>query len=257
MVHYNSVTAWINTDGKPLEEHGVEVHDDAREVSCWVPSEPGKTFSVHLRHKQCPVETGIYVFVDGQYAGGGSIHPSSLSKKDYFSLWDVAISATTARKLMFANVRFSDDDDLLDSMSSATAELGEIRIEHWEVAPGPVVPFHGHPYQEVGLVHERSKKGIAHYTQLGDPESVSTTTTHFAIQVKRLLTVVFRYRPFDVLQADGTAPPPARFAGPSSGPSRKRKLTSGQTSLSEEEPTAGKEQSSEKTTKRVKREHSE
>ncbi|KAF8900903.1 hypothetical protein CPB85DRAFT_1394525 [Mucidula mucida] len=223
MVKHNSISAWINVDGAPLSEYGEEVISADDKIVCWVPSEAGKEFTVNIRHELCSFDVASYVYVDGKYIGGGYLHPFHADGKDSTCVSALATSATTERNLLFAALDLTDDDTLLGS--DVSAELGEIKVEHWHVMMGEKIPFRPHQYQETGPVHERSKKAISHRTQLGASSSTGFRTQQKATAVTRLLTVIFRYRPLGMLQANGIAPPAAPVPSTSSSGSRKRSLT--------------------------------
>ncbi|KAF8900902.1 hypothetical protein CPB85DRAFT_137882 [Mucidula mucida] len=107
---------------------------------------------------------------------------------------------------MFSSLQLTDDDGLLGS--AVSNELGEIRVEHWHVMLGAPLPFTPTAYTDTGIVHERSKKAVSHRTRLGAPKITSLQTQRGATRVARLLTVIFRYRPLEMLRANGIAPPP-------------------------------------------------
>ncbi|KAF8995403.1 hypothetical protein BDZ89DRAFT_971780 [Hymenopellis radicata] len=229
MVKYNSISAWINVDGAPLPEYGEDVIAAEDKVVCWVPSEAGKQeFTVNIRHERCSLDVASYVYVDGKYISGGFITPLNATGKDSICVSALATSATTERSLMFAGLDLTDDDGLLGS--DVSAELGEIKVEHWHVMKGQMIPFQAPRYEETGPVHERSKKAISHRTQLGASSSTQIYAQQTATYVTRLLTVIFRYRPlgeYRMLQANGLAPAPAPAPVPSTSSlgSRKRSLT--------------------------------
>ncbi|KAF8903774.1 hypothetical protein CPB85DRAFT_1012329 [Mucidula mucida] len=129
----------------------------------------------------------------------------------------MSTSATTERNLMFAGLQLSDDDGLLGA--AVSAELGEIKIEHWHVMIGAHIPYKAGTYAEIGPIHERSKKAVSRRAQLGAVKAVPLQTQRTAIEVA-VLTVIYRYRPLDMLQADGIVPPPAQASN-----SRKRHHT--------------------------------
>ncbi|GAV99379.1 hypothetical protein LENED_000832 [Lentinula edodes] len=48
MLFYGNIGAWITIDGNGhLEEHGVDVDDREKTVTCYIASEEGKSFQVH------------------------------------------------------------------------------------------------------------------------------------------------------------------------------------------------------------------
>ncbi|KAF8903785.1 hypothetical protein CPB85DRAFT_1012491 [Mucidula mucida] len=204
MVKYHSISAWVNVEGIPLPEYGEEVITAENKVICWIPSEAGKEFIVNVRHERATLDTGSYLYVDGKLVSGRSLPFGS--QIDTISIGSLATSATTARSLMFSSLQLTDDDGLLGS--AVSNELGEIRVEHWHVMLGAPLPFTPTAYTDTGIVHERSKKAVSHRTRLGAPKITSLQTQRGATRVARLLTVIFRYRPLEMLRANGIAPPP-------------------------------------------------
>ncbi|KAF8998436.1 hypothetical protein BDZ89DRAFT_1122177 [Hymenopellis radicata] len=217
MVKHKSISTWINVDGEALAEYGEEVVHAEDKVVCWIPSEAGKEFSVHVRHENSTVQTATYVYVDGNFLKGLIMDPWSRTPKDTVSIHGMPTSAMTERNLMFAGLQLSDDDGLLGA--AVSAELGEIKIEHWHVMVGERVAYRTNTYAETGPIHERSKKAVSHRAQLGPQKVVATQTQRNVTKVACLLTVIYRYRPLDMLQANGIAPPPAQASS-----SRKRNI---------------------------------
>ncbi|KAJ3809732.1 hypothetical protein EV368DRAFT_38545 [Lentinula lateritia] len=71
MLFYGNISAWITIDGNGhLEEHGVDVDDGEKTVTCYIASEEGKGFQVHWcdRSFECPTRGRIYI--DGRAMGG-------------------------------------------------------------------------------------------------------------------------------------------------------------------------------------------
>jgi hypothetical protein len=42
MLHCKEFSAWVSIEGKVTEEYGVEISEDQKSVTCWIPSELGK-----------------------------------------------------------------------------------------------------------------------------------------------------------------------------------------------------------------------
>jgi hypothetical protein len=45
MLQLGNLSAWITVDGKELKEYGVEISDDGKEATCWIPSKVGQVRS--------------------------------------------------------------------------------------------------------------------------------------------------------------------------------------------------------------------
>jgi len=113
-------------------------------------------------------------------------------------------SSTTIRPFSFAPLQLTDDDAFLDS---ASKDLGEISIQIWRIAVAGINYKWG-PAPVEQKVHERSKKATSHRVQL----DAEVTRPHRNGRVARrldkepLLTFIFKYRPLELLQANGIAP---------------------------------------------------
>jgi len=88
--------------------------------------------------------------------------------------------------------------------------LGDVKLEIEEVKIHGVGSFEasvsGESKAESAKVHERSKKVVGHHFKLGEvvtgpPGSFCKTTT-----LRRVCTFVFKYRPLELLRANGIAP---------------------------------------------------
>lgn len=42
MLSLHGISAWIEVDGKELEQYGVEEDLDRNQVTCWIPTQAGK-----------------------------------------------------------------------------------------------------------------------------------------------------------------------------------------------------------------------
>ncbi|KAK0500852.1 hypothetical protein EDD18DRAFT_781677 [Armillaria luteobubalina] len=206
MVRFDSFSAWISVDDVPLAEFGEEVQAD-RKVSCWIPSEAGKTFHINWKHEDRPEIgcTGGWAFVDGKYVSGQLLDLSLGTSTARVA--GVATSAITEQPIMFTSLELTDDDEFLHS--AASSELGEIKVDLWVVQQLDLLPFQNTNFDEAGKIHERSKKAISHCAKTGDevalPRPITLRKTK---KLNRLVTFIFRYRPLGILQANDIAPAP-------------------------------------------------
>ncbi|KAF8550452.1 hypothetical protein OG21DRAFT_1419644 [Imleria badia] len=65
MITQREFSAWIVCEGKPLREYLVAVDSNASKVSCWIPSEARKNFSVHWRDTGSRAYSCAYISLDG------------------------------------------------------------------------------------------------------------------------------------------------------------------------------------------------
>ncbi|KAF8663512.1 hypothetical protein AX14_006981 [Amanita brunnescens Koide BX004] len=223
MPKFQALHAGITIDGEDLPEYDVQVDDNGKQVSCWIPSEAGKNFSVRWSIAESLTIIAGYVTLDGFNVGGSLCfnEKKECIKSRYH------ISNTTFRNFSFSAITFTDDDAYLNT---PVANLGEIELEIWTVTNIQRKPA----YSQVDditssnvKVHERSKKVGTHCVRFGDLEEMPPTYFSTSSRVNRLATFVFRYRPLGILQANGIAP----LASPAAHPSQnnKRKSRDGDT----------------------------
>ncbi|KAF4597673.1 hypothetical protein EYR40_008137 [Pleurotus pulmonarius] len=95
--------------------------------------------------------------------------------------------------------------------------LGEITLDVWtaryaeRTVPALFVQLPDEP------VHEKSKKSGTHCIGLGASEQVESTeddTAHLWNRIKHLATFSFKYRPLELLQANGIVPAPPPVPAP-------------------------------------------
>ncbi|KAK6996511.1 hypothetical protein R3P38DRAFT_1963845 [Favolaschia claudopus] len=217
--------AWVSTDGIELAEFAVEYSADGIHASCWIPSECGKKLSTHYEgtEPEQPLSLNVEVTVDGIACGSHTLRCLPCLNVASGSRDSVATSAITRRPLMFARQVLTDDDDLLTAAISP--ELGTIRIEMRDVQSRPHWRTRDSTWNNFSLgpqvLHERSKKAIEHSVQFGD-EYLTANHVGDPIEVIQVLaTFVFKYRPIELLRAQGIAPrPQARDRGRDSKDSR-------------------------------------
>ncbi|KAF7322051.1 hypothetical protein MKEN_00728100 [Mycena kentingensis (nom. inval.)] len=213
---HNQFRAWLTIDGTEAEEYLVHTSQQEKSVSCWVASELGKRFSVHWENISYQGTTKGKVLVDGRSGGGRYIcegsrqSVESAGRTDGFSL----------RPYVFQELASTDDDTRLDLADTNTNDLGLIQLIIYPVAIGGE-----HPGKELkplpqGPIHERDSKGLTQRIQLGECEALKkpakmSTVTRTGPDIVRFC---FRYRPIDVLRANGIAQPV--FSSPSPTPSR-------------------------------------
>ncbi|PFH48368.1 hypothetical protein AMATHDRAFT_5862 [Amanita thiersii Skay4041] len=189
--------ARIRIDGVELPEYGIEIDEEGKKASCWVPSEAGKAFSVCWNNLEPLFDTAGCVTLDGTYGEGVFVDKGI--KREAVLHYQLT-SETTAREFAFSAITYTDDDAYLNT---STLNLGEIVLELWRAkirANRYVLPKTLPLEKDDMKVHERTKKFAAHRVQRFPS----------AAGLDSLGKIVFRYRPLDVLQANGIAPLPPR-----------------------------------------------
>ncbi|KAF9001565.1 hypothetical protein BDQ17DRAFT_1358433 [Cyathus striatus] len=179
-------------DNEVLQEFCVETDLEKRVICCWIPSKDGKKFKVcwqNLGHLNKDLNGSVRLMelrLEAEFADGGCQALSS------------------CRHFMFSPLRLTDDDSFLDA--SSVHDLGEITVSIYE-ALLEIPASSGRD-----TVHEKSKKGLVH--SIGFMPEVKLTgrsSTH--VQHKISCDVCVKYRPFEVLQANGIAPRPSSQHG--------------------------------------------
>ncbi|KAG6809879.1 hypothetical protein H0H92_014297 [Tricholoma furcatifolium] len=209
MVELNGFSAWVVVDGTELPEYGYQTDLELKQVTCWIPSQAGKEFTVCWKDPVGLVGTAGYLSVDGTPCGAK--HMYSLAQRpfrrvDTIRKGAVSTSETTERPLSFAQIDLTDNESYLDVQASP--HLGDIRLDIFEVKIEQGTRFvqPGMPPDQQ-LLHERTKKAaVQHRVKLGDEASCPEKKFVSLKKIRHLCAFVFRYRPFDVLKANGIMP---------------------------------------------------
>ncbi|KIY63011.1 hypothetical protein CYLTODRAFT_426460 [Cylindrobasidium torrendii FP15055 ss-10] len=203
MILPTGLQAWICVDGVRCEEFQETVSENGRDVTCWIPSEAGKTFTVHWTDSPGR-QTAYGLSIDGAPRGGRAcVNPTGRPVK--YTKSGERISATAKRPYLFAPIQQSDDDDLL---LNSIEGVGEIKIQANMARFRPSAPV----FRDVGAqktFHERTKKGIDHQTSFGAARysRAKSLDTYIPIPLGPPSCLIFKYRPMNVLQANGITPP--------------------------------------------------
>lgn len=65
MLTHRGFSAWIVSEGKELQEFEIITDSMTNKVSCWIPCEVGKSFSVHWQDHGSSVDSAAYINLDG------------------------------------------------------------------------------------------------------------------------------------------------------------------------------------------------
>ncbi|KIM48544.1 hypothetical protein M413DRAFT_81087 [Hebeloma cylindrosporum] len=204
----DNFSVWIEVEGKQLPEYQVQssVNEDQSVRTCWIPSEAGKEFRIVYRDSLREIDTCTRILVDGVPCSGLVQRPIAFSTAPDTIVHDgQSASATTYKPYVFSNCQLTEHASTTDR---AAASLGEIvvGVEHvlvtadnqpWASKVSDLPPLR---------IHERAKKGIVHGTQLGKEVPRSVRTTTYTTTIRKLVSFHFKYRPLEVLKADGIVP---------------------------------------------------
>ncbi|KAF8150147.1 hypothetical protein B0H34DRAFT_732740 [Crassisporium funariophilum] len=209
---FENFEAWVKVDDKDTQAYCIETDKAKKEVTCWIASEAGKTFSILCQKSHTECNCSGSTTLDGFDTGSFLLrkaqdnHPTEIC--------GLVTSKTTMRPFRFSPISLTDDDAFLSS-SSSTSNIGEIKLTFRRARmKGGDIEFDrvfvpSIPEQQ--KVHERSKKAITHQVSFGEDVICDHPAPVNAVRKERLVTFIFRYRPLDMLQAIGIAPrrPPA------------------------------------------------
>ncbi|KAK7005966.1 hypothetical protein R3P38DRAFT_2647671 [Favolaschia claudopus] len=123
----------------------------------------------------------------------------------------------SVRGFVFSKVDVIDDDDDATSLDTdADPSLGTIELEIWKVeqveasansVAGPSTWTDTAAVPAAKKIHERSKKGITQQVGFADSVKREPVKVVSCQWTERIVTFSFKYRPLDLLRANGTVPP--------------------------------------------------
>ncbi|KAG2364568.1 hypothetical protein BDR07DRAFT_777612 [Suillus spraguei] len=226
MLKLQEYTAWISVDGKPLDTYAVETSLVTNEVTCWIPSEAGKEFSVHCQNTSAPGPDtiGAFVYIDGQGCHGSLFErwnvnhtvkishafiSDRITKSFVFST--VRLTGTSARRQFVGSMPHCcpDEDEFVDT---SLADLGQIQVRVCRVALGEYYNPAQNQLQTEHKVHERSKKAVTHCVGLGMETMIPQTMLRKSQCIGHpLAKFTFKYRDRNLLKANGIMPVPAHL----------------------------------------------
>ncbi|THU78511.1 hypothetical protein K435DRAFT_786228 [Dendrothele bispora CBS 962.96] len=215
MLTLGDFSAWITVDNLPLQEYDPKIKGS--EIACWIPSEAGKNFTVKWMIKEhiCVITD---VYLDGKGTGGRILRAGFGGTDHEDSKSGIYTSPTSQKLFLFSRLDLTDDDAYLDTNHT---QIGEIKVVFHEGVVDSDATFGPCVFQEPEKVHEQSKKAISHQVGLGTEEQTPRQKFSCCRRLRPLATMIFRYRPIDILQANGLAPPaPESPAEPQVGEKR-------------------------------------
>ncbi|KAF7322052.1 hypothetical protein MKEN_00728200 [Mycena kentingensis (nom. inval.)] len=206
---------WISIEGRDAEEYGVQTSIEDKTVTCWIASELGKQFQVHFRADWPALQpfhrrtTNAKFLMDGVNCGSKYTSPGSIGVVKSGTL---EADGKNIRPFVFSTLRLTDDDAALGlNGSTAQANLNQLGVVGVDVYP---VQVGGRMNRTDAMLpqlelHERTKKAVTQQIQLGTPEKQEKrlalrSVTRLGPDIVKFR---FKYRPLDVLCANGIARP--------------------------------------------------
>ncbi|KAF7322036.1 hypothetical protein MKEN_00726400 [Mycena kentingensis (nom. inval.)] len=197
----NLFKAWITIDGVELNEYEVETLEQDGVVTCWIASELGKNFKVHIKNIAYEGELQANVYVDGIDCYGKIFWATGAFPKETWM--DGLRDGTVVRNFVFSQLTVSDDDELLAADDTDHARFGtiEVRIYPVDIEGESYIPLPAVPEDRV--VHEQSKKALTQHIHFEPPQAAVSKHYSTVRTGADIVIFKFKYRPLDVLRADG------------------------------------------------------
>ncbi|KAJ2934962.1 hypothetical protein H1R20_g2102, partial [Candolleomyces eurysporus] len=200
-MHIDEYSAWICIEGLATPVHDVQRENSSS--SCWIASQVGKKFSVNWYNatRQTPVQATV--IIDGNVC-------------DNHIMLDAQRYPNKPSGVGISNLSRADDDSYLDTVG-ASMDIGTITLQLWRIEVQEVVSEtlkhrYGATTLDDRIVHERSKKAGAHHVTYGEEYASPAPTVDMVrgrtIDTAPVATFSFKYRPYDILLANGIIPRP-------------------------------------------------
>ncbi|EIW60349.1 uncharacterized protein TRAVEDRAFT_57633 [Trametes versicolor FP-101664 SS1] len=202
-LHFNGFSAHISCDDTELEIFSAQEDDEM--ATGWIASEVLKEFKVHWGE-----ETGDIPFIAAIYTDGNIAQRMQHRTGVTGDCRGVYVSSSSIRPFTFSDLILTDDDAIINT-KNVSDKLGSIeviltRVERFEPTKRPYVGRYG--FTEIGPVHEKSKKAGVHTVTLGEMVQIEPQTTCETVgrETESCAHFLFRYRPIELLRANGIAP---------------------------------------------------
>ncbi|KAE9402051.1 hypothetical protein BT96DRAFT_570405 [Gymnopus androsaceus JB14] len=219
MLSLGPYSAWISVDGVGLDTHCAvsSRNGNSTNAAGYISSEAGKSFSVFWHNAIRDVALEAIITIDGVECSRHVMLPAQgfPDKPDTLRVSYTRTSDYTRRDLVFSEIQVTDDDDHLSTVDYT--KFGVIILDLWRLHINRVVrqPLQ-HEYSSTTLesqvLHERSKKGGTHHVKFGEEYNVPLPTVDMVdghkMDTRPYVSFTFRYRPRDILLAQGIIPRP-------------------------------------------------
>ncbi|EAU83143.2 hypothetical protein CC1G_07825 [Coprinopsis cinerea okayama7 len=205
--------------GRELPEYKTEMKWDSLSsiplVTCYIPSEAGKTFQVKV---EAPALHYQHWAFDLSLDDSSVVVPQSAMPASYGNvavLSEDLVGPTSSRTFQFSNIQRTVEDRYLLQMMiprNVSNRLGEIELRICSVdgfAMASSRESRAHRWsnaQSVGRIHERAKKAMDHCIDFGEPRFFRPGLWAIPFGKRHQATVIFKYRTIDLLVADNIAP---------------------------------------------------
>ncbi|KAG1756650.1 uncharacterized protein EDB91DRAFT_1093789 [Suillus paluster] len=199
MLRHRDFSAWIVSEGQQIPVYLVAVDENAHSVSCWIPSEAGKTFSIHWRDEGTGVQSCTFISLDGYVVPGRFLFGDGTASRH-----GVRTGANTERPFVFSQSQSS------GASGQCTKDAGTIMLKVKRVKLEGSKP--ANPLQNIPDWNSQSHIG-EHCVGYGENmETYLQSPTTWQVKPynrsgkRSYVTFVFRYRSRDWLMAQGIIP---------------------------------------------------
>ncbi|SJL09956.1 uncharacterized protein ARMOST_13338 [Armillaria ostoyae] len=197
----------VNTSTGSASRKKIKLEHNKREII--KVEDPGQTFEIHFKLHGAPVPLRVAPYVDGAKYSWKLVRSDPHQQYEFSG---VRISETTRRPYKFSRLTLTDNDD---AFNQSMQNVGDIEVEISRVQLHRIPHTHGpriyKPIPDAGEYSEKTKKGIDHQVDFGDPVVTHRTRPqeYRSVPVGNPLVVFcFKYRPLSVLRALDIAPSP-------------------------------------------------
>ncbi|KIK57678.1 hypothetical protein GYMLUDRAFT_228676 [Collybiopsis luxurians FD-317 M1] len=205
---HRGFSAWIVVDGLPVPEYLTAVNNKSNQVSCWIPGEEGKTFSVHWSDAGGKVDTCSFITLDGVVVPGRFLLGSGATYRS-----GVRTSKSTEAPFVFKSTQENPSIIQGSPSSSSKLEAGMITLKIKRVTR--TAPRPANPYQDLSKLSQSQQQFGELYAGFGaESKSYEQSPFTWAIhphdenssnskKIATYVSFVFRYRTREFLQAQG------------------------------------------------------
>ncbi|KAG8933902.1 hypothetical protein FRC02_010933 [Tulasnella sp. 418] len=206
-------SAAIEVDGQNLTCYTRDVNGSTRTTTCFIESQAGKTYRIRVEREANSALLGVDLIISLHLDGDPNAICNSLmratDRKAFIG--PIPSGPRESRSLVFCPVQTTDAESDIIPSSSCT-DVGSIVLRVTKVKVNSKSTFRRNHYRSKMLVHERTKMEGAHSTILGPAGNVATEHPAYTAQTLDepnnypFLKLVFRYKPRNILMANGIIP---------------------------------------------------
>ncbi|KAL4077120.1 hypothetical protein V8B97DRAFT_2080191 [Scleroderma yunnanense] len=197
MLTQREFSAWIVSNNQSLPEYLVAVDKTTNKVSCWIPSEAGKQFSVHWKDAGSNVHTCAFIYLDGFVVPGRFLYGSGNTSRE-----GVRSGPVMERPFIFSEYQNTCPNGKCNKdAGTIVLKIKRVRLDGQK---------HANAFQQIPHTSSSQAMVSAHCVSYGD-ERPTYEQCPLTWQIKpydesnnrSYVTFVFRYRPMEFLLSQG------------------------------------------------------